>query len=54
MSSFPYGGIQAPDTQPRDEPVGHRCGLCFGPFGKSAIRCKNEPTTPTTRDEEKN
>jgi len=21
----------------------HRCGQCFGPLGKSAIRCKNEP-----------
>lgn len=23
----------------------HRCGLCWGPFGKSAIRCPNEPPT---------
>jgi hypothetical protein len=21
----------------------HRCGQCFGPLGKSSIRCKNEP-----------
>ena len=30
----------------RDEKPEHRCGLCFGPYGKSAIRCKNEPTQP--------
>jgi len=27
--------------QPR--PPEHRCGNCCGPYGKSAIRCPNEP-----------
>lgn len=34
-------------TVPREprEPAEHKCGICYGPFGKSAIRCKNEPPT---------
>lgn len=26
-----------------EELTEHRCGNCFGPLGKSAIPCKNEP-----------
>jgi len=36
-----------PSTQPKDEPpTEHRCPNCYTPgFGKSSIRCKNEPVT---------
>jgi len=30
----------------RDETREHRCSNCFGPHGKSAIPCKNEPQQP--------
>lgn len=32
-------------TVPRDrsDPQEHRCGLCWGPYGKSAVPCPNEP-----------
>lgn len=30
-----------------NEPLEHRCGRCVTPFGKSAIRCVNEPATTT-------
>lgn len=26
-----------------DGPAEHRCAKCWGPYGKSAIRCPNEP-----------
>lgn len=33
-----------PETQPRDvAPTEHRCSRCYGAYGKSAIRCVNEP-----------
>jgi hypothetical protein len=33
-----------PITQPKDgPPTEHRCGRCYGPYGKSALRCANEP-----------
>lgn len=25
------------------EQAEHRCGVCYGPYGKSSIRCRNEP-----------
>ena len=25
------------------ETTEHRCSICWGPYGKSAIRCPNEP-----------
>jgi len=38
-----------PLTQPKDErPTEHRCPNCYTPgFGKSNIRCKNEPKART-------
>ncbi|MEO7018381.1 MAG: hypothetical protein ABI067_17875 [Leifsonia sp.] len=41
---FAPGAEWAPTPRDRTpQTVEHRCGLCYGPFGKSAIRCKNEP-----------
>jgi hypothetical protein len=28
--------------EPR-EPAEHRCGVCYGPYGRSAIPCPNDP-----------
>jgi hypothetical protein len=28
---------------PPPEPPAHRCGVCFGPYGRSAIPCRNDP-----------
>ncbi len=41
-----------PSAQPKDKrPTEHRCPNCYTPgFGKSNIRCKNEPR-PATRAE---
>jgi len=38
--------VYLPDGWNKPVPVRvqeHRCGQCFGPLGKSSIRCKNEP-----------
>ena len=31
------------------EQTEHRCAQCFGVYGKSAIRCPNEPATTQTK-----
>ena len=45
--SYPAGQISnahMPSAGGRGErSTEHRCGNCFGPLGKSAIPCKNEP-----------
>ncbi len=33
----------------RADPPEHRCAKCFGPFGKSAIPCPNEPKAARPR-----
>jgi hypothetical protein len=50
MATYIVGSIDnrhGPSTQPRDAPpTEHRCSQCFTPgFGKSSIRCRNEPPT---------
>jgi hypothetical protein len=30
---------------PAPEPPQHRCGVCYGPYGRSAIPCRNDPKT---------
>jgi len=36
-----------PETQPRDvAPTEHRCSICYGPYGKSSVRCPREPSPP--------
>lgn len=35
--------LSGPASSASTELPEHRCGRCFGPYGKSAIRCPNEP-----------
>jgi hypothetical protein len=30
-------------SRDRESPPEHRCGRCYGPFGRSAIPCPNNP-----------
>ena len=34
-----------------EEPPEHRCGKCYGPYGKSSIRCVNEPPLRTAAEQ---
>ena len=53
MAGYLAGSIinaHLPAARGRDEPTTeHRCATCYGPYGKSAIRCKNEPFTPAEK-----
>lgn len=39
-------GAYTPPTVPREPIDEHRCSRCYGPYGKSAIPCPNEPRGP--------
>jgi hypothetical protein len=30
---------------PAPEPPQHKCGVCYGPYGRSTIPCRNDPGT---------
>jgi hypothetical protein len=34
-----------------EEPTEHRCARCYGPYGKSNIRCVNEPPVRTSAEQ---
>lgn len=40
-------GPVTPETQGR-EPEEHRCSRCYGPYGRSAIPCPNNPKNRRT------
>jgi len=50
MSSY-FGGhslvtgsvLSGPAPRVSPDEAEHRCGVCYGPYGKSAIPCRNEP-----------
>lgn len=43
MTSYTVGGKD-------DPPAEHRCSQCYTPgFGKSSIRCRNEPADTQTK-----
>jgi hypothetical protein len=37
---------------PAPEPPQHRCGVCYGPYGRSAIPCRNDPGTRYRNEQE--
>lgn len=38
----------SPNPQEHERDDAHRCGRCYGPYGRSAIPCPNDPNRRTT------
>lgn len=47
----PNGGIyHAGSTRGGTESTEHKCGTCWGPYGRSAIPCPNDPPPAPSRE----